>query len=41
MHIAKRLSDLKQNGTQEMTPISGTIFNTLSHGVIHFVAIVS
>ena len=25
-HLAKRLSDLKQNGTQEKTPFSGTVF---------------
>ena len=34
-------NDLKQNGTQEKTPFSGTVFNTLSHGVIRFVASVS
>ena len=33
-HLAKRPSDLKQNGTQEKTQFSGT----LSHGVPHFVA---
>ena len=31
-------SDLKQNGTQEKTPFSDTIFHTLSHDVFHFVA---
>ena len=40
-HLSKRPSDLKQNGTQEKTPFSGTVFNTLSHGVIRFVASVS
>ena len=38
-HLAKRPSDLKQNGTQEKTQFSSTVFNTLSQGVpIHFVA---
>ena len=37
-HLAKRLSDLKQNGTQEKTPFSGTVFHALSHGVLSFVA---
>ena len=37
-HLAKRLSDLKQNGTQKKTPSSGTVFNYLSHGVVRFVA---
>ena len=40
-HLAKRLSDLKQNGTQAKTPFSGTVFHTLSHGVLRFVASVS
>ena len=40
-HLSKQSSDLKQNGTQEKTPFSGTVFNTLSHGVIRFVASVS
>ena len=40
-HLAKRPSDLKQNGTQEKTPFSGTVFHTLSHGVLRFVASVS
>ena len=33
-HLAKRLSDLKQNGTQEKTPFSDTVFHDLSHGVL-------
>ena len=37
-HLSKRPSDLKQNGTQEKTPFSGTVFHTLSHDVFHFVA---
>ena len=40
-HLSKRPSDLKQNGTQEKTPFSSTVFNTLSHGVIHFLVSVS
>ena len=40
-HFAKRLSDLKQNGTQEKTPFSGRVFHTLSHGVLRFVESVS
>ena len=40
-HLAKCLSDLKQNGTQEKTPFSGIVFHTLSHGVLRFVASVS
>ena len=40
-HLAKRTSDLKQNGTQEKTPFYGTVFRTLSHDVIHFVVSVS
>ena len=36
-HLSKRLSDPRQNGTQEKTPFSGTAFHTLSHGVIRFV----
>ena len=39
--LAKRPSDLKQNGTQEKTPFSGSVFHTLSHGVVRFVASVS
>ena len=38
-HLSKHPSDLKQNGTQGMTP--STVFHALSHGVIHFVASVS
>ena len=41
LHLSKQPSDLKQNGTQEKTQFSGTVFNTLSHGVIRFVASVS
>ena len=37
-HLAKRSSNLKQNGTQEKTPFSGTFFQTLSCGVINLVA---
>ena len=37
-HLTKRLSDLKQNGTHEKTSFSGTVFNTLLHGVVRFVA---
>ena len=37
-HLAKRPSDLKQNGTNKKTPFSGTVFHTLSHGVLHSVA---
>ena len=40
-HLAKRPSDLEQNGTQEKTPFSGTVFYTLSHGVLRFVVSVS
>ena len=40
-HLAKCPSDLKQNGTQENTPFSATVFHTLSHGVLRFVASVS
>ena len=40
-HLSKHPSDLKQNGTQEKTPFSGTIFQTLSHGVLRFVSSVS
>ena len=40
-HLSKRLSDLKHNGTQEKAPFSGTVFNTLSPGVISYVASVS
>ena len=30
-----------KNGTQEKTQLSGTVFHTLSHGVLRFVASVS
>ena len=40
-HLAKRPCDLEQNGTQEKTPFSGTVLQTLSHGVLRFVASVS
>ena len=40
-HLSERPSNLKQNGTQEKTPFSGTVFHTLSHGVLRFVASVS
>ena len=40
-HLAKRLSDLKQNGTQEKTPFSDRVFHILSLGVLRFVASVS
>ena len=40
-HLSKYPSDLKQNGTQEKTPFSSTVFHTLSHSVIRFVASVS
>ena len=40
-HLSKRSSDLKQNGTKEKTLFSSTVFQTLSHGVICFVASVS
>ena len=31
-HLAKCPSDVQQNGTQEKTPFSSTVFNTFSHG---------
>ena len=37
-HLSKPPSDHKQNGKQEKTLFSGTIFQTLSHDVFHFVA---
>ena len=40
-HLSKGLSDLKQNGTHEKKPFSGTVLHALSHGVIRFVASVS
>ena len=30
-HLPKQPSDLKQSGTQEKMPFSGTVFKTLSH----------
>ena len=38
-HLSKRLNDLKQNGSQEKTPFSSTVFNTFSHGVIRLVSV--
>ena len=40
-NLSKQLRDLKHNGTQEKLPFCGTVFNTLSPGVIAFVASVS
>ena len=40
-HLSKGPSDLKQNGTQEKTPFSGTVFHGLSCGVVIFVPTVS
>ena len=40
-HLSKRLSDLKQNGTQEKKPFSGSVFHAFSQGMFRFVAIVS
>ena len=37
-HLSKHLNDLKQNSTKDKTPFSGTVFNTLSHGGVRFVA---
>ena len=37
-HLSKRPSDLKLNGTQEKTLFYGTVFYTLSHGLVRFVA---
>ena len=37
-NLSKRLSDLKHNGTQEKALFSGTVLNTLSPGVIGFIA---
>ena len=37
-HLAKWPSDVKQNGTHEKTPFSGTVFKTFSHVVLCFVA---
>ena len=36
-HLSKRPSDLKQNGSKEKIPFTGTVFHTLSHGVPRFV----
>ena len=41
LHLSKHPSDLKPNGRQEKTPFSGTVFQTLSQGVLRFVASVS
>ena len=40
-HLSERSSHLKKNGTQGKTPFSGTVFHTLSHGELRFVASVS
>ena len=40
-HLSKGPSDLKQNGTQEMTPFSGTVSHCLSCDVFLFVPTVS
>ena len=40
-HLSKGPSDLKQNGTQEKTPFSGTVSPCLSYGVVLFVLTVS
>ena len=40
-HLSKGPSDLKQNGTQEKTPFSGTVTHCLSDGVVLFVLTVS
>ena len=37
-HLSKGLSDLKQNGTREDKPFSGTVCHTFSQGVICYVA---
>ena len=37
-NFSKSPIDLKQNGTQENTPFSATVFNALPHGVVCFVA---
>ena len=37
-HLSKCLSDLKQNGTQKKTPVSGIVFNRLSHSLLSFAA---
>ena len=33
-HLAKRPSDLKQNGAQEKAPFSGRVFHILSHALV-------
>ena len=40
-HLSKGSCGRKQKCTQFLTPFSGTVFHALSHGVIHFVQIVS
>ena len=40
-HLSKGSSDLKQKCTQPPTPFSGTLFDALSLGVIHFIWSVS
>ena len=40
-HLSKGPSDLKQKCTQLPTPFSGTLFDALSLGVIHFIWSVS
>ena len=40
-HLSERSSDLKQNGTQEKTPFSGTVSHYLSYGEVLFVLTVS
>ena len=36
-HLSKGSSDLKQKCTQPTTAFLGTVFNALSHGLIHLV----
>ena len=40
-HLSKGSSGRKQKCTHFQTPFSGTVFDALSHGVIHFVRSVS
>ena len=40
-HLSKGSSGSKQKCTQFLTPFSGTVFDALSHGAIHFVRSVS
>ena len=40
-HLSKGSSGRKQKCTRFLTPLSGTVFHALSHGVIHFVRSVS